>query len=168
MNGVLFLISGDCEGIYGDTLMKQIVCNLILLCYIYACKEHYFYITRQLSWKLPLKRANTLDKKFQNKLDEDIRFTAIPSNPCFELWLLIHFVCITKEIHRDKVLRELRHTTRLPNYEKGQNGYFSYLHNKLPAAFDHAKQLTNQRAHHSIENPYTAVGELVEHLIKLS
>jgi len=115
-----------------------------------------------------LKSATALNKKFKNELDEPIQFTAIPSIPCFELWLLLHFNCITKEIHRDKVLRELCLPKHLPNYEKGQNGFFALTRKKLPIAFEHANRLAIQCARYTIKNPYTAVGELVKVLIALS
>lgn len=121
-----------------------------------------------LNFNNALKSADALDKKFQNELGECIRFNAIPSIPCFELWLLLHFDCISKETHRDEVLRQLRHPKCLPKYEKGKNGIFIDTRSRLSTAFENAQKLAMQRNRHTIENPFTAVGNLVKYLIELS
>ena len=61
-----------------------------------------------------LASAAALDRKHRNELKQPIRFTAIPSIPCFELWLLLHFECITRECHRNEVYDLLRQPGRLP------------------------------------------------------
>ena len=108
-----------------------------------------------------------LDQKHKNDLKQPIRFTAIPSIPSFELWLLLHFDCITREIHRDKVMSLLHQPNRLPGYDKGQGAHFARTRDKLPVAFDNAARLIAERERHGNENPYTAVGELVQRLIAL-
>lgn len=113
-----------------------------------------------------LKSAISLNNKFKNELGEPIGFSAIPSNPCFELWLLLHFIPITTEIQRDKVLSHLKHSTRLPNYKKGKNGVFQSTKERLSAAFKNSDKLTKDSS--ISDNPYTAVGDLVKYLMKLS
>jgi len=114
-----------------------------------------------------LQSVSALDQKYKNDLKQPIRFTAIPSIPSFELWLLLHFDCITREIHRDEVMSLLRQPNRLPGYDKGQGGHFASTRDKLPVAFDHAARLIAERERHGNENPFTAVGELVQRLIAL-
>lgn len=114
-----------------------------------------------------LQSALALNLKYKNNLKLPIRFTAIPSIPCFELWLLLHFDCITREIHRDEVVSLLRQPNRLPGYDKGQGGYFARTRDKLPVAFEYAERLVAERKRHGNENPFTAVGELVQRLIAL-
>lgn len=114
-----------------------------------------------------LQSVSAIDQKYKNDLKQPIRFTAIPSIPSFELWLLLHFDCITREIHRDEVVSLLRQPNRLPGYDKGQGGHFARTRVKLPVAFDHAAQLIAERERHGNENPFTAVGELVQRLIAL-
>ncbi len=63
--------------------------------------------------------AAALDKKYRNELKQPIRFTAIPSIPCFELWLLLHFDCVTQECHRNEVYSLQRQPDHLPGYDKG-------------------------------------------------
>lgn len=114
-----------------------------------------------------LKSAAALDRKFNNEVGEPIRFFAIPSDPCFELWLLLHFYCITHEIDRKKIIQMLR-KDYLPNYEKSQKGCFLLTHSRLPTAFKNAKVLTKNRNSNKNENPHTAVGDLVKILTELS
>lgn len=114
-----------------------------------------------------LQSVAAIDQKYKNDLKQPIRFTAIPSIPSFELWLLLHFDCITREIHRDEVVSLLRQTNRLPSYDKGQGGHFARTRDKLPVAFDHAAKLIAERERHGNENPFTAVGELVQRLVAL-
>ncbi|MEI8384698.1 MAG: RloB family protein [Nitrosomonadaceae bacterium] len=114
-----------------------------------------------------LQSVAAIDQKYKNDLKQPIRFAAIPSIPSFELWLLLHFDCITREIHRDEVVSLLRQPNRLPSYDKGQGGHFARTRDKLPVAFDHAAQLIAERKRHGNENPFTAVGELVQRLVAL-
>lgn len=114
-----------------------------------------------------LQSVAALDRKYRNDLKQPIRFTAIPSIPSFELWLLLHFDCITREIHRDEVVGLLCQPNRLPGYSKGQGGHFARTRDKLPVAFEHAARLIAERARHGNENPFTAVGDLVRQLIAL-
>jgi len=114
-----------------------------------------------------LQSVSALDRKYKNDLKQAISFTAIPSIPSFELWLLLHFDCITHEIHRDDVIRLLRQPNRLQDYGKGQGGNFSKTRDKLHIAFEHATRLAAERKRHHTENPYTAVGELVHRLMTL-
>ncbi len=110
--------------------------------------------------------AASIDKKYKNEFKQPIRFTAIPSIPCFELWLLLHFKCITREIDRFDVIRQLGGPDCLPKYEKGQDGHFSRTCGKLSTAFQNADRLTVERERHGHENPYTAVHTLVKLLIE--
>ncbi len=110
-----------------------------------------------------LYKAEALNKKFKNEEDDEIEFKAIVSNPCFELWLLLHFIPVTKETHRNQVSHLLRHTTRLPKYEKAKDGFFAKTREKLHIAFDNAKRLSKDPN----QNPHTSIGQIVESLINL-
>lgn len=112
------------------------------------------------------KAHNNRNLKTEN--GEKIKFIAIPSVPCFELWFLLHFNSFTKEMHRDKVIKELRKPNREPKYNKSGVDFFKNNHDKRwEAAFKNAQKLNNNRTETSIENPYTAVGDLVKYLIEL-
>jgi hypothetical protein len=111
--------------------------------------------------------AAALDKKYRNELKQPIRFAAIPSIPCFELWLLLHFECITRECHRNEVYDLLRQSGRLPGYDKGQGGHFARTRHLLDTAYGNAATLAEERKRHGNENPFTAVDTLVKLLTGL-
>ncbi len=67
---------------------------------------------------------------------EDARLHAIPSIPCFEFWLLLHFQNTSRQYTRagslspcDQVVRDLRQKGRLPDYKKTDR--FKWLTKKL-------------------------------------
>jgi hypothetical protein len=90
------------------------------------------------------------------------------SNPCFELWYLLHFECSTAYIEREAARRELRRQDRLGAYEKSMDVY-DLLKGKQGDAVVHAQRL---RTHHEKagtgrpqdQNPYTDVDVLVTYL----
>jgi hypothetical protein len=66
--------------------------------------------------------AAQLNGKLRNDEKKPVIFQAVPSVPCFELWLLLHFEEISAPIHRDEALKRLK--KHIPNYEKGGEGHF--------------------------------------------
>ena len=60
------------------------------------------------------------------------------SNPCFELWYLIHFDYFDKKISTKDLLSKLE--THLKNYDKTKD-YFDTLFSKRDAAIKNAKKL---------------------------
>jgi hypothetical protein len=111
--------------------------------------------------------AAALDKKYRNELNQPIRFTAIPSIPCFELWLLLHFERITRECHRNDVYGLLRQPGRLPGYDKAQGGLFERTRHLLDTAYENAATLAEERKRHGNDNPFTAIDTLVKLLTGL-
>ncbi len=105
--------------------------------------------------------AKTLNNKFKNENKQPIRFTVIPSNPCFELWLLLHFQSVTREMHRDDVIRSLNQPGLLPGYAKGEEGYFQRTKHLLNEAYANTTKMNEERQRTGRENPFTAVDELV-------
>lgn len=120
-----------------------------------------------LSFNTALQSIKALDKKHKNEFKEPIRFKATPSIPCFELWLLLHFECITKEMHRDEVYRNLSRPGLLPGYAKGCNGYFKRTMDRLSNAYINAERTKQERLRTGRENPFTMVDELVKLLTGL-
>jgi RloB-like protein len=100
------------------------------------------------------------------------RLLAITSWPCFELWLLLHFVYTSSpyagSANRsagDKLLADLRQ--HLANYQKGQKGWFEALFSKLDTAIKNAKRLEQHNHQTNATNPHTKVHQLVTYLIGL-
>jgi len=113
------------------------------------------------SFNNALQSANTLDKKHKNEYKQPILFKAIPSIPCFELWLLLHFECVTREMQRDEVCRRLDRPGLLPGYSKGSTGQFKRTMKQLSEAYENAARAKEERQRTGRENPFTAVDELV-------
>lgn len=95
------------------------------------------------------------------------------SVPCFEYWLLLHFVYTTqpfsasgKNSVADNVIKELK--KYIPTYEKGQDDIFVLLKDKLNFAIQNAKKANQESVENNTDNPSTAIVGLVEYLIGLS
>jgi len=115
--------------------------------------------------------ANSHDRKYKNDNNELINFYAVQSIPCFELWLLLHFVSVRSYIHRDEVVRQLKKDSHIPNYTKGGNGYFNITKDRLEVAYKNADLLAANdplETEKNTENPYTSVGKLVKILTSLN
>lgn len=112
-----------------------------------------------------LARAQALDGKLRNDLKKPVKFTAVPSRPCFEFWLLLHFEDIHHLIHRDETFNRLRNY--IQDYQKGATGVFTATKDSLHLAITRA---ANIAARYQVENddePYTGVMNLVDLLTKL-
>ncbi|MGF6633935.1 RloB family protein [Paraburkholderia tuberum] len=113
-----------------------------------------------------LNSAQTLDGKYPNDLGQPIVFSAIPSNPCFELWFLLHFQAHEAHIHRTDVFRLLR-DRYLQGYEKGRHGIFEATMQHLDRAYANAERLRAHGQGRGLTNPSTCVDELVRILCAL-
>ncbi|WP_175105141.1 RloB family protein [Pararobbsia alpina] len=112
-----------------------------------------------------LHASQALHQRHRNDLGEPIAFTAIPSNPCFELWLLLHFQANEGHIHRDDVVRLLRDHIR--DYKKGRGGTFEATMPHLDRAYAHAARLRAREEGRGMTNPSTCVDEIVRTLCAL-
>jgi RloB-like protein len=63
-----------------------------------------------------LARARALDNTLRNDARQLVRFIAVPTVPCFELWLLLHYQNQLAPLHRSEALNCLR--THIPKYER--------------------------------------------------
>ena len=109
--------------------------------------------------------AMAKDCKLINDQGEETRFYAIPSNPCFELWLLLHFEGITVEISRHDLSKKLEEY--MPEYEKSGNCHFAKTKDCLKTAYKNASRLSQNRQRSQVQNPFTAVGEVVKTLMEM-
>ena len=90
------------------------------------------------------------------------KLIGITSVPCFEVWVLMHFVFSTAPFTAvgntsscDSVLRLLR--THIPRYAKGYPTTYDDLSEKLDQAVRHARQLENHNRNSGSNNPSTLV-----------
>lgn len=100
------------------------------------------------------------------------RLVAITSWPCFELWLLLHFVYTSapyagnaSRSAGEKLVADL--LQHIANYQKGQKGLFEALFSKLNTAVKNAKRLEQHNEQTQTTNPHTKVHQLVTYLIGL-
>jgi len=112
----------------------------------------------------------TPEKALKSSEEESKKIGVIPcvSNPCLELWYLLHYIYSTANLCSYDELKE-KLLDCIPDYEKNRN-YWNSLHLLQSKAISNAKQLEK---HHSKEgtdssirscNPSTKVYELVEYL----
>jgi RloB-like protein len=100
------------------------------------------------------------------------RLFAIPSWPCFELWMLLHFryssgaiVAAGGRSSGEMALRELREF--IPGYRKGRKSTYNELLPKRASAMTHAIRLQKENARTGANNPSTRVHELIDYLLNL-
>ena len=82
--------------------------------------------------------------------------TLLVSNPCVELWFLLHYQNIENETSSEECLRKL--LTHSPQYEKGTltDSEKQVLIENMPEAVERAKKLEEYK------NPSTLVYRLIE------
>jgi hypothetical protein len=97
------------------------------------------------------------------------KLKAITSSPCFELWLLLHFLYTTKAYTAvgkksagARILADLK--THYPNYQKNSVTTFTELAPLLSKAIKHARQLTKFNNEHRTIHPSTNVHSLIHYL----
>lgn len=116
-----------------------------------------------LTYHDALTHAEALDaRKAKNDEKQPVRFLAVPSNSCFELWLLLHFRDHQTPVHRHLALECLKRF--LPDYDKGMEGLFAQTREHLPEALRRAYRLAAQFDPRG-EDPWTAMHLLVHLLL---
>ena len=110
--------------------------------------------------------------KIQRMDCEDVIFSAITSNPCFEVWVILHFELFTRPLAatgRNTAAQEVVNHLKqyIPEYEKGNKNLFSMIGDQTPRAISFAKKLNKQNDNSGSVNPSTQMHELVEYLQNL-
>jgi RloB-like protein len=108
----------------------------------------------------------------RSKFGREGRLIAIPSTPCFEVWILLHYVSSTSAYVAaggmsacDRVIRDVQQ--HLPAYTKGHRAVFAALAARLNQAVIHAHQLERHNCTTGAINPATSMHHLVNYLITL-
>jgi hypothetical protein len=96
------------------------------------------------------------------------QFLAITSEPCFEFWLLLHFIdsdapIVGKGQRSSGQVALSRLKKHFPEYSKGAGEVFSRLRDRLPVACERALRINSRSA----GNPHTKVVDLVGALTAL-
>lgn len=92
--------------------------------------------------------------------------------PCFEFWLLLHFIYSRRPYQDsqgkspcDNCISDLK--KHMDDYGKATGGVFHRLRHRLEVAKDHARQAMDDVGEHGEPNPSTEVHDLVEYLQRL-
>lgn len=123
-----------------------------------------------------------LDRDEHHGFDDAMRLAApvenlfvIPSHPCFEYWLLLHFQFSRRPYARagnkspaDCLLDDLRAIPELRSYSKGSTeGLFAVLAGRMDDATRHAIRSLEQSREDGNPNPSTKLHELIAEIRRL-
>jgi hypothetical protein len=113
--------------------------------------------------------AHALAQVEQSAEGQQGRLKAIVSWPCFEVWILLHFVMTTHSFTAgagrsacEQVIQQI--AGHLPHYVKGAKDVFVALAGRLDAATTHAERLAVHNQETGSENPATNVHTLITYL----
>lgn len=84
------------------------------------------------------------------------------SNPCFELWYLLHYCFIEQSLDTKDLISQLENSIG-KTYEKNDKEMYTLLRDNQNTAIDNADKLIKKN---KTNNPSTAVGILVNQLNK--
>lgn len=115
---------------------------------------------------------NLVAKKCDQYSNDATMFHPLWSNPCIEIWMLLHFVYTTATLTSAEAINRtnssFRHALGHP-YKKADERIFLDLRDRLPQAMKNVNQL--ERWHQSQGaglpsemNPYTAIVDIINHL----
>jgi hypothetical protein len=110
-----------------------------------------------------------LDKVRRTRLGKGSKIFATPSIPCFEFWLLLHFIYTTRPFDAplgdsicSRVIEELK--KYIPTYQKGDQDIFNKIHDSLDNAITNASRVQQFHQTSGTDNPSTLVHSMVEYL----
>lgn len=110
--------------------------------------------------------------KINSHAKNDIPIYAIPSVPCFEYWILLHFKDTTKPYQPkgkksvgDQLKSELK--KHIKEYHEADKDIFGKTKQHLGKALIRAKRIDKSQKENGTDNPSTKVYELVEYLMKI-
>jgi hypothetical protein len=118
------------------------------------------------TYEASLNRIKTLKNK-------NIPIYEITSVPCFEYWILLHFIETTrpyksmgKKSSGDLLLSDVKN--HIKDYHKGYNEIFAITKGKINIASQRAKEICLQQEKNCTDNPSTKMHELIEYLQRLA
>ena len=103
-----------------------------------------------------------------HKSTDETRYHPIWSNPCIELWFLLHFMFLQADLHRNEYwpkLSECLESRNLGTYYKNRTDMFDVLRPYLDDAIQNAKKLEEINIKKSPSK--SAPGTMVHHLIEV-
>lgn len=111
--------------------------------------------------------------KIESNFENGLLIYAIPSVPCFEYWLLLHFKNSAKPYQQagkksagDQLKSEIK--KHIENYHEADKDIFEKTKKHLETAIVRAKQIDESQIKIGTDNPSTKIYELVEYLQTLT
>jgi hypothetical protein len=126
-----------------------------LVCAVFDRDDHKTYVNA-------LDRAAQLDHALLNDEKQAVPFLAVPSVPCFELWLLLHFDDVQAFFPRGEIFKRLK--KHLAKYEKGMKGTYAATQEYFEKASQRAARLRQRNNPRPGTEPHTNVDEIVAKL----
>lgn len=110
-----------------------------------------------------ISKISAINKKIKNQPPV---FEAITSDPCFELWLILHFRYTTKSYSASQKKSAAAHVfddlvKELPSYKKCSKDCFENTINNLSDAIQNSEKLTEYCKKHSTDSPKTNMHKLM-------
>lgn len=105
------------------------------------------------------------NRKIRNKDKVAVEVSAIVSNPCFELWLILHFEDLRHLISRQDAYTKIKQY--IPDYNKSAPGYYSKTKHLARTAIDRGEAFLSCSPRDDKEC-FTFVGTLVKLLLSFS
>ena len=105
----------------------------------------------------------TVHLGLRNDFGKKIRFHAVPTVPCFELWILLHFEVVAAFGDRHEVIARVGQ--HIQGYTKGLEGVFGLTTDSLEIATARARELRQMFDAKSGTDPFTTVDKLVAKLL---
>ena len=107
-----------------------------------------------------------------SKAGKALKFQAIVSWPCFEMWILLHFVYTTQAFTASGGRTSCENVIRLiephyPGYKKGSKDIYDSVFPTIADALTRGRQLEAHNRATNTSNPATAVHLLVDYLRNL-
>lgn len=112
------------------------------------------------SYQNALAKAAALNGTLKNTEGKPVSFTALPSVPCFEYWLLLHYQNQGAFVERDVIYQRLR--GYWPQYAKGVANVYAHTSPNFAAAKERAVAIRRQFAPESGTESYTKIDVLVD------
>lgn len=110
---------------------------------------------------------NEIDKAYKNA---GSNISIIISNPCFELWFLLHYINVNDYLTKDDAINFLR--KHISDYKK-PNDIFHLISSNTDKAINHAKKLNITHLDMGTDlnclkcNPSTQVFQIIEHIFSV-
>lgn len=113
-------------------------------------------------------RGKKLARRIGKRKIGEARFEAVVSVPCFEYWILLHYVDTTAPMARYvDLLHRLHRVPGFEAYDKGVPGLFAKTQDRMETALARADRANATARQAGTDNPSTQMPALIRYLLQL-